>query len=142
MVLTIHLTFHLATAMTTYPELANVSRKQRGFFIRNWMPSLWEARAEEYSNRNGRTMQYCWGDTDTRPNATLQDVKKLHSPRTNFRKELKIRDSKKNGAGSGEVYESTLCHFQEMLFLRDQKIPAESINTIDDNEDSYFTNAS
>ena len=64
--------------------------------------------------------------------------KKFNALRTNFRKELKKVDiSKKSGAGTEEIYEPTLWYFDDMRFLIDQETHAESLNTMDSDDDCF-----
>lgn len=100
------------------------------------MPVLWMVKSEGYMDREKknqameRLLQFYQGRY---PAATTEDLKKkFNSLRTNFRKELKkIKDSRKSGAGTEDLYESTLWYFDAMSFLVDQETPSESITTID-----------
>lgn len=103
------------------------------------LPSLWKIKSDEYSNRNKKSQDYkilLHKYQEKYPNATVDDIKKrFNALRTNFRKELrKIASSKKSGAGAEDVVESTLWYYEEMSFLREQEMPSDSINTIDEED--------
>ncbi|KAK5648277.1 hypothetical protein RI129_003169 [Pyrocoelia pectoralis] len=100
------------------------------------MPVLWKVKSDEYMDRDKKAQaleQLLTMYQEKFPSATTEDVKnKFNSLRTNFRKELKkIKHSMKSGAGTEEVYESTLWYFDAMTFLVDQETPSSSINTIE-----------
>ena len=106
------------------------------------LPSLWKVKSSDYNNRDKKKKDYEFLLKKYRekfPTAKMDDLKKkFNALRTNFRKELKKVDiSKKSGAGTEEIYEPTLWYFDEMRFLIDQETPAESLNTMDSDDDCF-----
>lgn len=99
------------------------------------LPVLWKVKSKEYSDRNKRYAAY---ETllakyrERYPTATKDDLtKKINSLRTNYRKELKkVQDSWKSGAGTDDVYESSMWYFEAMNFLADQETPSKSQSSI------------
>lgn len=56
------------------------------------------------------------------PEGTLDSLKKkIYNMRTCYRRELKQKKSVTSGAGSDDLYEPTLCYFEDLGFLRDQE---------------------
>ncbi|XP_064619485.1 uncharacterized protein LOC135482929 [Lineus longissimus] len=99
------------------------------------LPALWKVKSKEYSDRNKKDAAYQTLLEKYRkryPKASRDDLtKKLNSLRTNYRKELnKVQQSSKSGAGTDEVYESTLWYFDAMDFLQDQETPSKSLSSI------------
>ncbi|XP_064107222.1 uncharacterized protein LOC135216112 isoform X1 [Macrobrachium nipponense] len=105
------------------------------------LPALWKTKSDEYSDRNKKSESY---ETLLRkyqekyPEATTDDVKKkINILRTNFMKERrKVCDSEKSGVTAGEVYESSLWYYEDMLFLSGRETPAVSRNSIDVTEEN------
>ena len=100
------------------------------------LPALWKVTCEDYSNRVKKEAAYntLLGKYRERyQDATKEDIKKkLSAVRTNFRKELKkVLDSEKSGAGTEDLYESSLWYYDAMLFLQDQETPAPSRSSLD-----------
>ncbi|XP_041361956.1 uncharacterized protein LOC121377927 [Gigantopelta aegis] len=101
------------------------------------LPALWKVKTDDYSNRGKKDLAYeklLAKYRERFENATKEDVKKkFNALRTNFRKELKkVNDSNKSGAGTEELYESTLWYYDAMSFLQDQETPAMSRSTLGD----------
>lgn len=62
-------------------------------------------------------------------------VKKVDSLRSNFRKELKkIKESKRSGAGTENVYIPKLWYFEKLQFLLDQETPRSGVSNILESE--------
>lgn len=99
------------------------------------MPELWNISLKDYSNREKNKAGYeklLKIYKNIKKDATIQDVKKkINILRSNFRKELrKIKDSKRTGSASENVYEPTSWLFFELQFLNDVEIPDKSRSTI------------
>ncbi|KAJ8022116.1 hypothetical protein HOLleu_39523 [Holothuria leucospilota] len=99
------------------------------------LPALWKIKSDDYMNRDKKADAYnvlLQKYKEHFPEATLEELKKkLNSLRTNFRSELrKVERSAKSGAGTEDLYVSTLWCFDALLFLRDQETTAPSRNTI------------
>lgn len=95
------------------------------------LPCLWKITSADYSNRSKKEAAYSTllsKYQERYENATKEDVKrKFNSLRTNFRKELKkISQSEKSGAGTDDVYETSLWYYDAMIFLQDQEMPESS----------------
>lgn len=116
------------------------------------LPCLWQVKSEDYMNRQKKDLAYeklLQKYRERYTDATKEDVKKkFNALRTNFRKELKkVRDSNKSGAGTDDLYESSLWYFDAMQFLEDTETPRNSRSTIakgpqpseDDNSQSVST---
>jgi hypothetical protein len=57
---------------------------------------------------------------DINSNANRKVKKRITGRRTKYRRELdKIKESKKSGAGTDDIYVPTLWYFKEIDFLRD-----------------------
>jgi len=81
------------------------------------------------------------------PTATKEIVvKKIDSLRSNFRKEFKkIKDSKRSGSGTDNLYTTKLWYFDKLQFLVDQETHrngVSNISEIEPNEDSAETTVS
>jgi len=106
---------------------------------------LWNSKCSSYSDRRMRNNAYeelvhlC---KPRFPEATREFVvKKIHNFRSSFRRELnKIRQSKKSGTSTDEVYVSTLWYFNHLSFLTDDETPRVGIASWDkdDNNVSIF----
>ena len=88
------------------------------------LPALWKVTCEDYSNRVKKEAAYntLLGKYRERyQDATKEDIKKsLNALRTNFRKELKkVLDSEKSGAGTEDLYESSLWYYDFCNLLDD-----------------------
>lgn len=124
----------------------NNKTKERTFILEcievyKALPALWNVKSEEYSNRQKKNASYEILVTKYRkrfPDATREDVtKKFNSLRTNYRKELKrINDTKRSDNGTDETEPPTLWYFNEMNFLADQGVIRNSINTIEEENNS------
>lgn len=58
--------------------------------------------------------------------------------RTAFRRELKkIKDSKKTGSGTDEVYTPTLWYFEHLSFLSEDEVGRSGISTLKENVDDF-----
>ncbi|KAK7079798.1 hypothetical protein SK128_016389, partial [Halocaridina rubra] len=95
------------------------------------LPALWKVKSEEYRDRNKKKESYDILIRKFRercPQADRETVKKkFNSLRTNFRKELKkVADSVQAG---GEIYESNLWYFNDLLFLEDQDLKESTPST-------------
>ncbi|KAH3843699.1 uncharacterized protein LOC127877103 [Dreissena polymorpha] len=105
------------------------------------LPALWKVTCEDYSNRVKKEAAYITLLEKYREryqDATKEDVKKkFNALRTNFRKELKkVIDSEKYGAGTEDLFESSLWYYDAMLFVQDQETPAPSRSFVDKEEES------
>ncbi|XP_077285061.1 uncharacterized protein LOC143910449 [Arctopsyche grandis] len=110
-------------------------------------PCLWKIKSEEYKNKNLKEEAYKKIVDFVKERGFLNAnrdfvVKKLQSLRGSFRKELKkVVDSQRSGRGTDDVYKSTLWYFDNLLFTKDQELPANSISNIDEElEDESRTN--
>lgn len=109
------------------------------------LPALWNIKSDYYSDRKKKDITYetlLQKFNEHYPEGTKEELKKkINSPRTSFRKELKkVKDSNKSGAD--EVYEPSLWCFDALLFLSDQETPASSRNTIQLNEQGIIKEVS
>ncbi|KAF5301029.1 hypothetical protein FQR65_LT09012 [Abscondita terminalis] len=100
-------------------------------------PCLWRVKSVEYRDRNKKREAYDiliekYKEIDT--NATQQIVKnKIDSLRGAFRKELKrMKESRRSGAGSEEIYQPHLWYFEHLTFLTDHETPRDAVSSIDD----------
>ncbi|KAJ8020136.1 hypothetical protein HOLleu_42010 [Holothuria leucospilota] len=99
------------------------------------LPALWKIKSDEYMKRDKKADAYnvlLQKYKEHFPAATLEELKKkLNILRTNFRSELrKVERSVKSGAGTEDLYVSSLWYFDALLFLRDQETTARSRSSI------------
>jgi hypothetical protein len=90
-------------------------------------PVLWQVRSADYSNRTKRDEAWDLLVQLTRekiPEAGLCFVKKkVDSIRASIRNEFpRVRDSKRSGLSTDDVYNPTLWYFDLLLFTADQDI--------------------
>lgn len=102
-------------------------------------PCLWRIKSSDYSDRNKRNNAYenlCSKLQEIDETATKETVvKKVDSLRSNFRKELKkIKESKRSGAGTDNVYIPKLWYFEKLQFLLDQETPRSGVSNIPESE--------
>jgi hypothetical protein len=107
------------------------------------LPAVWKVKSELYKNRNLKSEGYEAMVTKLKEidsNANRETVKKrINGLRTNYRRELnKIKESKKSGAGTDDIYIPTLWYFKDIDFLRDQETATEGTSTMD-SDDEQFT---
>ncbi|KAG5869549.1 hypothetical protein JTB14_037166 [Gonioctena quinquepunctata] len=97
-------------------------------------PALWDIKGRDYSNRIEKNDQYeelLRKYKEKYLDADKQEVKKINSSRTNFRKELKrISDSERSGIGADDVVEPSLWYFEEMPFIIGLEEAGNSQNTM------------
>jgi len=126
-------------------DLRTVSREFLTEFIHTYReyPCLWKVKSKEYSYRVKKNLAYEQLTTKLKeidPDANKEEeIKKINSLRSCFRKELKkVNDSKTSGAGADDTYEYTpnVWYFQELLFLADQEVPRKGISNLESPEDT------
>lgn len=106
---------------------------------------LWNTKAKEYSDRNLRNEAY--GELVNKckekfPNANKDFVvKKIHTMRCSFRRELKkVINSLKSGSATEEVYVPSLWYYDLLSFIADSEMPRKGTSNLDlDEEDDSGT---
>ncbi|XP_075203237.1 uncharacterized protein LOC142308621 [Anomaloglossus baeobatrachus] len=112
------------------------------------LPCLWRIKSTEYSNRNLKKDAYAQlvavFDRHHPSVKGNEDIvrKKLQALRTVFRKELnKVDESKRSGAGTGDVYVPRLWYFDLLSFTRDQELPRPSTSKMSLQEEDLVENS-
>ena len=100
------------------------------------MPELWKVKSETFKNKAKKKVAYeklVQKLKEIYPTASKTDViAKLNSFKSSYRRELrKIRDSKKSGVGTDEMYVSNLWCFEDLSFLTDQETPVMGTSSLD-----------
>ncbi|XP_075194137.1 uncharacterized protein LOC142294950 [Anomaloglossus baeobatrachus] len=98
---------------------------------------LWKIKSPEYSNRQLKKDAYLkmiaiYDKYHPNQKGTEDLVKrKIQAIRTVYKKELnKIEESKRSGAGTGDVYVPTLWYFDLLNFTRDQELHRPSTSSL------------
>ncbi|XP_031334690.1 uncharacterized protein LOC116164626 [Photinus pyralis] len=100
----------------------------------NDFPCLWKVKSKCYSNRNMKEDAYkelVKYTKDTIDEHATVDVikKKIGALRRTFRRELlKVKESKKSGAGGDDIYTPHLWYYSLLLFTSDQEEPRDTIS--------------
>lgn len=109
-------------------------------------PCLWKIRSKQYVNKNFKNeandelVKFC---AKTYTEADVKFVKnKIQSIRNSFRKEVKkVYASRRSGTGTDEIYVPTLWYYKLLLFTKDQELPEDSIENLENgNQDFYYSN--
>ncbi|CAH1983109.1 unnamed protein product [Acanthoscelides obtectus] len=103
------------------------------------LPSLWNIKSKQYSNRKEKAkayeklISYC---KTVDKNASMDMVKKkINNIRSAFRKEhKKVLKSKRSGSSTEELYEPTLWYYKLLLFTASQEEPRMSVSNDDESE--------
>lgn len=103
------------------------------------LPELWKVKCDEYKNRNKKDAAYeklVAKLKEIEPKADRAIVRsKINSLRTAYRREVKkMKESRKSGRGTDDVYSPNLWYFEEIDFLRDQENQMQGTSTMDDTE--------
>lgn len=109
------------------------------------LPSLWNIKSKQYSNRKEKAkayeklISYC---KTVDKNASMDTVKKkINNIRSAFRKEhKKVLKSKRSGSSTEELYEPTLWYYKLLLFTASQEEPRMSVSNDDESEDDDANN--
>ncbi|GLV42910.1 uncharacterized protein CBL_08547 [Carabus blaptoides fortunei] len=103
-------------------------------------PCLYAVKTVNYKNKHARNA--AWNEIytslkDVRPATTINEIKnKINSLRTNFSAEYrKIIKSKNSGAGTDELYTTSLWYFDELYFILDLINARKSYDSITDSAD-------
>lgn len=121
----------LSNSTSFLSEFINVYRQ---------VPCLWKIKSKSYSNRQEKNRAYeklLELYKSVNKNATTDTVKKkINNLRSAFRKELKkVRQSKRSGEGSENIYVPTLWYFNLLMFTADQEEPRHSVSNDASDED-------
>jgi hypothetical protein len=107
-------------------------------------PCLWKIKSKEYLNKNLKEsayMQLLQLCKETYPEADIKFVKnKIQSLRNSFRKEMrKVHSSRRSGAGTDNIYEPTLWYYKLLMFTKDQEIPDDSVENVEEGKSHFIT---
>ncbi|KAF5308579.1 hypothetical protein FQR65_LT18058 [Abscondita terminalis] len=87
-------------------------------------PPLWDQRSREYHDRD--KVHKLWQEVAKEQNSTTDAAKKRwKSLRDVFRVELKKIPKLPSGVGTPSTFTSSWCHFESLIFLRDQMVPRQ-----------------
>lgn len=106
-------------------------------------PCLWDIKNKEYSNKPAKNSAYseliekC---KDISPDADKSFVcKRIANMRTAFRRELKkVRDSKRTGCATEEIYSPSLWYFDLLLFLSEGETGRVGTSSLEEPDERYF----
>lgn len=121
-------------------DLSNQPSFITGFIeIYRQLPSLWNIKSKNYSNRNEKAKGYqklidYYKTVDQEANID-KVKKKINNIRSAFRKEhKKVLKSRRSGSASDDIYEPTLWYYNILLFTASQEEPRDTIS----NEDEFL----
>ncbi|KAG5893037.1 hypothetical protein JTB14_026589 [Gonioctena quinquepunctata] len=101
--------------------------------------SLWDQKSKQYHNRE--LNKKLWKEVATEMKLVGDVVRqKWRGLRDTFRKELSKLDQKRSGDGADDEPQSKWQYFKNMLFIKDQFAPRQTIDTIE-NATQYSTGA-
>ncbi|XP_037940624.1 uncharacterized protein LOC119673426 [Teleopsis dalmanni] len=99
--------------------------------------SLWKIKDNDYHNRSLKAESYkvlVEKLKEIYPDANIEMVKKkINTLRSGYRRELKkIVQSERSGAGVSDVYTSSLWHFDDLGFLKDQESEITGVTSMEE----------
>jgi hypothetical protein len=99
--------------------------------------NIWKIKSKEYLNKNLKEsayMQLLQLCKETYPENKIQSL------RNSFRKEMrKVHSSRRSGAGTDNIYEPTLWYYKLLMFAKDQDIPDDSVENVEEGKSHFIT---